>query len=294
MNKRQKKSTQWGGKWTQEKLDIFEKYVNAYLTIFNKHKYFETIYFDAFAGSGKRNNKNPELINQLEIEVFEENLYKGAAERVVSMDKKFNYYYFIEKDSKSLKELKDKIFKDYSKKGNEKLEFRSEDCNVQIHRLAQAMKNDNKLVALIFLDPFGMQINRESIQSLKDTKSDVWILLPTGVIINRLLEKNAELRNIKKLESFFGMKEQNIRNEFYKTEITPTLFGEEMNIVTKVKNPIKKIAKLYIKNMKNIWKYVSENPLVLKNNSGTPIFHFVFASNNEHARKIAQQIIDSK
>ena len=26
---------QWGGKWTEEKLDAFEKYVNAYLTIMN-------------------------------------------------------------------------------------------------------------------------------------------------------------------------------------------------------------------------------------------------------------------
>ena len=25
----------WGGQWTEEKLDAFEKYVNAYLTIMN-------------------------------------------------------------------------------------------------------------------------------------------------------------------------------------------------------------------------------------------------------------------
>lgn len=28
----------WGGPWTEEKLDAFEKYVNAYLTIMNKYR----------------------------------------------------------------------------------------------------------------------------------------------------------------------------------------------------------------------------------------------------------------
>jgi hypothetical protein len=43
--------------------------------------------------------------------------------------------------------------------------------------------------------------------------------------------------------------------------------------------------------MKTIWKYVTEEPLVLRNRNGVPIFHFVFASNNVHAVKIAKQII---
>ncbi len=48
-------SSEWGGRWTEEKLDAFEKYVNAYLTIMNsyKEKYdWKLIYFDGFAGSG--------------------------------------------------------------------------------------------------------------------------------------------------------------------------------------------------------------------------------------------------
>lgn len=28
----------WGGSWTEEKLEAFEKYVNAYLTIMNKYR----------------------------------------------------------------------------------------------------------------------------------------------------------------------------------------------------------------------------------------------------------------
>jgi hypothetical protein len=47
----------WGGKWTESKLDTFIDYVKAYLTILNsvKNKYdWKTIYFDGFAGGIKR------------------------------------------------------------------------------------------------------------------------------------------------------------------------------------------------------------------------------------------------
>jgi hypothetical protein len=40
-----------------------------------------------------------------------------------------------------------------------------------------------------------MQINWESIASLKDTRTDIWILIPTGVIVNRLLDKSGELKH---------------------------------------------------------------------------------------------------
>jgi hypothetical protein len=49
----------FGGVWTQEKIEIFMKYVPAYLTIMNAQmrdklyaKNWKLIYFDGFAGSG--------------------------------------------------------------------------------------------------------------------------------------------------------------------------------------------------------------------------------------------------
>ena len=45
-------SSPWGGAWTEEKLNAFEKYVNAYLTIMNKHRSqydWKLIYFVKYA-----------------------------------------------------------------------------------------------------------------------------------------------------------------------------------------------------------------------------------------------------
>jgi three-Cys-motif partner protein len=280
----------WGGPWTEKKLQAFSKYVSAYLTIMKKFPYWETIYFDGFAGSGSKEKEvTTELYQQLKITEEEEKIYKGAAERVLTLkdDLAFNYYYFIDKKEESLTKLKGKL-KDIKGK---KIEFRTGDANKWIKELAKALKTKG-YAALVFLDPFGMQIDWSSIEELKGTRSDVWILVPTGVIVNRLLDKAAELKYIDKLESFFGLTEKEIKAIFYKQEVKNTLFGKEETI-SKIAKPIEKIAKIYASRMKTIWKYVTEEPLVLKNRNGVPIFHFVFASNNQNALKIAKQIIQN-
>jgi three-Cys-motif partner protein len=155
------------------------------------------------------------------------------------------------------------------------------------------MKNKPKdYASLVFLDPFGMQINWDSIAQLSGTRTDIWILVPTGVIVNRLLNKNGDLKHSVKLQSFFGLSEDEIRDYFYKEQKLNTLFGEE-KLVTKISKPIEKISELYIKQLKTIWSEVTEKPLRLENNRGVPIFHFVFASNNKVAVKIAKEIITS-
>ena len=48
---------QFGGSWTEEKLDRIRKYLAAYTTIFTQNSRaatYRTIYVDAFAGTGYR------------------------------------------------------------------------------------------------------------------------------------------------------------------------------------------------------------------------------------------------
>lgn len=288
-------SNEWGGTWTQKKLQAFSKYVWAYLAIMKKYNYWQTIYFDGFAGSGTRNKETKtELYKQLRLTENDENLYKGAAELILntSIEHQFDFYYFIDLNESSLKKLVVTLQKLDAAK-NKKLVFKPGDSNQWIKELATAMKtHPNKYASLILLDPFGMQINWESIAALKYTRSDVWILVPTGVIVNRLLDKAGKLTHLDKLQSFFGLNEEEIRSRFYKKENKQTLFGEQ-EVVEKVSRPIELIAEIYIDRLKTIWKEVTEKPLVLKNSMNTLIFHFVFASNNKKAVKIAKDIIKS-
>jgi three-Cys-motif partner protein len=284
----------WGGPWTEKKLEAFSKYVWSYLTILKQRPQWKTIYFDGFAGSGDRKNLNPEtedLYKQLKLTVEEESVYKGAAERVLTLDEGllFNFYYFVESSQQSLDKLKAKLEMLPNAKKT-RLDFKLGDCNKWLGKLATALQNPN-YAALVLLDPFGMQINWSSIEGLKGTRSDVWILVPTGVIINRLLYRNGQLEHLEKLQFFFGLTETEIKGEFYKTETKLNLFGEQDEVVTKVVKPIEHIMNLYIRQLKTVWKYVTEKPLRLDNTKGRPLFHLVFASNNATALRIAEHII---
>ena len=295
-------SDSWGGRWTEEKLDAFEKYVNAYLTIMNSYreKYdWKLIYFDGFAGSGTRNENDVQPVSELLLDLFNDecldedelNTYKGAAERVLGIEQRgFDWYVFVDKSMESSQQLEKRLEKFKSQRN---LVFRTSDANEQISLLANAMKKDNSLAALVLLDPFGMQVDWKSIELLKGTRTDLWILIPTGVIVNRLLDRKGELTHIEKLTSFFGKDENFLRDYFYKKRTVETLFGET-EIVEKVKQPIEKIAKLYIEQLGKIYKHFTDKPLVLCNSRHTPIFHFACASNNPTAIKIAKQIINKK
>lgn len=296
----------WGGRWTEEKLDAFEKYVKAYLTIMNAYRDangWMLLYFDGFAGSGTRSQEEEVLEMQEALDLFgrevtseDFNVYQGAAERVVKIEsdniRSFDHYYFVDKNEENCYALQEKLAS-YETIG--KKHYLPKDANEAVKMLASTLHNYNNCKALAFLDPFGMQIDWASIASLKALSVDLWILVPTGVIINRLLERKVDqqrgLAHAEKLEAFFGMSEAEIKAFFYTEKQVPTLFGDDETVITKAENSIRKIAQLYVERLKSIFPYVTEDPMVLYNNHNVPIFHLVFAAKNKTAMKIAQDII---
>lgn len=263
------------------------------------------LYFDGFAGSGTRNSEEDALeIRQAEtlfgqhLTTDELNLYQGAAERVVRIEgdgiRSFDYYYFVDINEANCNALKEKLSA-YQTTG--KRHHLHLDANEAVQRLAGTLRNYSNCKALAFLDPFGMQINWSSIKALKDLSVDLWILVPTGVIINRLLKRKISslegLPHADRLTGFFGMTEEDIRSYFYTEKHEPTLFDIEP-VITKEENAIRKIAQLYVDRLKSIFPYVTSEPMVLYNSNNVPIYHLVFAAKNGTAMKIAQDIIDKK
>jgi three-Cys-motif partner protein len=258
----------WGRSWTEQKLD-------------------------AFAGSGKRAfpNKEEQTFPLFDITPEEENIYQGAAERVIRIKQRgFDHYYFIENDNASRNELEN-ILSSVKKEKKLDLHFCDGDANEYIYNLADTMKKNKKFCSLTLLDPFGMQVNWDSIVQLKDTRTDLWILIPSGIIINRLLDKNGKLKNIDKLVAFFGLSEHEIREYFYEQDNNPHGLFDVDNEIQKTSMPIQKISELYIQQLKTIFKKVTPKPLEMKNSRNVPLFHFAFASNNPTALKIANDII---
>jgi len=295
----------WGGNWTEQKLDCFESYVRAYLTIMNvyRDKYnWKLIYFDGFAGCGSRTEDDSqkevdsifELYGEEVVEKQELSVYQGAAERVVRLEEQmrgFDFYYFIDLFEENCTKLELKLA-EYPTKGYK--QFRPGDANEQTRQLAAALNRDTHFKSLALLDPFGMQLDWSVIEAISGKSVDLWILVPSGMVINRLLKRNGELMHPEKLVKFFGLSEKQIKDWFYVHKEEPTLFGEMEDKIVKRSRPIELIAELFVERLGELFPYVTPKPLVMRNKNNVPIFHFICASFNQTAVKIAQQIIDKR
>jgi three-Cys-motif partner protein len=269
---------QFGGNWTEAKMEIVVDYAKAYLIIMNKQSWVKTLYFDGFAGSGSIGSKE------------NEDAVKGTALRVLEIDKPrpFDIYYFVEKDEKNKLSLEAKIEKEHFGKNTHVVQ---EDCNIKLIAMANYLKRNKQFRALAFIDPYGMSVNWASIEGLKGLGIDLWILVPTGVGVNRLLVKDMNISEawLKRLEYFLGISRQTIIDHFYKVNSTHTLFGEE-TYISKEKDVVQKIGELYAMKLKSVFKYVSES-FVMRNSTNSIMYHFMMATNNKAALDIANDVI---
>lgn len=275
----------FGGDWTELKIEILVEYAQAYLSIMNKYadKYdWKLLYFDGFAGSGfikKGNDENQKIII-------------GAAKRILDIEKPrpFDLYYFVEKETENAEELIEKVIKNYEDKI---IKVATTDCNEKLKSMATFLKSDRgkKHRVLAYIDPCGMQVNWESLKVLKDLNVDAWILVPTGMGVNRLLKRNGQISDswLERLEVFLGMEKKDIIQYFYNKKVVQTLFGDEV-VTNKEQKAIERSAELYETRLKEIFKFVT-NPYILKNKSNSTMFHFYMVSNNRAAQRIGNDII---
>jgi three-Cys-motif partner protein len=118
----------------------------------------------------------------------------------------------------------------------------------------------------------------------------MWLLFPLGMSINRMLRKDGKIPKswVDKLDQFFGTHDWEDR--FYKQEIEPTLFGDELKNVKDCN--FETIRSYFIERLKTIFPWVAENSLTLCNSRNIPLFLLCFAAGNEKGGKIAKKIAE--
>ena len=207
----------FGGDWTKIKIEILVEYAKAYLNIMKDRKFFKLMYFDGFAGSGF-------IVKDKKVDI---DITVGAARRIIeiSVPRPFDSYYFVEKDPKNFALLEENTKNAFPDKT---IYTKCDDCNKKIIDLANFLRDPkNKNVrTLAYVDPCGMQVEWRSIESLRGLPLDMWILVPTGLGVNRLLKKNGQISDawLEKLEIFLGLSREEIEKRFYKK--TATLFED--------------------------------------------------------------------
>lgn len=172
----------FGGGWTEVKLDKVSRYLAEYVKVM-KNRSFTTMYVDAFAGTGFM-----KPIKQHAGLFFEEQetVPAGSARLALDVNPPFSRYVFIEKDRKRHQRLLDLA----KAKPGLRIDFMQGDANDKICELCGAT-NWRNTRAVVFLDPFGMQVEWRTIEALGRTRAvDLWYLVPTAIGMARLMPRN--------------------------------------------------------------------------------------------------------
>lgn len=283
----------FGGDWTEKKLNLLGEYLKSYTTAL-KNKSFSLTYIDAFAGTGYREVPTKEsdtylLFDGPDLEKAIE-FHDGSVKKALQTNPSFHDYIFIEMDPTRHYELL-KVKNDFPEKAG-RIKIVSEDCNIFLQSFCKKENWSNQR-AVAFLDPNGMQVDWSTMEAIADTKAiDVWVLFPLGMAVNRLLRRDGRIPESwkKRLNRIFGTEEW--YDYFYKPKEKKDMFGQEI-VIEKTAN-IDKIAEFYCKRLKEIFPGVANNPKILLNAKGSPLFLFCFAMSNpsSKARELALRLAE--
>jgi three-Cys-motif partner protein len=278
----------FGGRtWTQDKLDRVRKYLAAYSTIMKKRP-FRYAYIDGFAGTGYHELKTDEsecgsLFAELEEPAVAEFL-DGSARMALQVEPRFHRYIFIEKSRKKTAEL-EKLRDQFPDKAADIIIEKAE-ANAYLQKLCAKPWKDRR--AVLFIDPFGMQLSWETLDAIAKTQAiDTWILIPVSAV-NRLLKRDGDIPPSwrRRLDTMFG--ETAWFDVFFPEQRLP-LLDEDATIRRKVADP-ELIGKYFNQRLESIFAGVAPNPYTLKNTQGAPLFLLCFAAANPHAVKPALRI----
>ena len=282
---------QFGRDWTDRKLSCLKKYLEAYNQAL-KNQHFYRVYIDAFAGSGFRINKDFQYFEKQEI--LDMNSYSvGSAKISLDIEPGFNEYFFIEKEQHNIRGLIDLRGKYPSKK----IKIIEGDANNEVKKICRSIKWKNKR-GVGFLDPFGMQVEWNTLEDIAETESlDCWVLVPIGVAINRLLTIDKEPPESWQISITKVLGTEDWKSVFYKKDPQLSLFPEKYkNRVIKVAS-FNKIGQFFLKRMNEIFPGVINKPFYLYNSKNNPLYALCFGVSNPSkkaqvlALKLATEII---
>jgi three-Cys-motif partner protein len=262
----------FGGGWTEQKLRILDHYLGAYCTIFQvnpRAKHFDTIYVDAFAGSGliERRKTSPdrgELFADLaEREAVE--FVRGSASRALRHP--FTRYVFIEKAATRIHEL-EKLRANSPHKRHIFIE--KGDANA--HIVSFVTSTDwKKCRAVVFLDPYGMQVDWTTIEKLAKTKAvDLGLLFPLGQAVMRLLRKEGEPPPHwqEALDRIFGT--HGWHSRFYAVQQERDFFDNDIISTHRVAD-WRTVGAFMIERLETAFYRVAPSPGVLLNSRNVPL-----------------------
>jgi len=178
----------FGSGHTDQKLQTVEKYLRAFTTALKKQS-FELLYVDVCAGSGASTPRGGSSQSAL-IEIDE--IVVGSAIRALGVAPLFDRYIFNDLKRQNVRSLNQIVRNDFSHLADRVI-LTNVDANDALVDLCRRT-NWRSSRAVVFLDPFGLQIKFSTLEALAATKAvDVWYLVPVFAMSRQVRNDGAVL-----------------------------------------------------------------------------------------------------
>lgn len=259
------------------------------------------IYVDAFAGPGIHQVRGTEQVSFSEQQMLfneaasysrdteEQKTFLAGSPRVaLELDVPFSHYVFVEKREDRIASL-EALKSEFS--STRSIAIRKGDCNTYLReKLVENPRIDwNKYRALVFLDPFGMQVPWSTLEGLAQTKAvEVFLNFPVGMAIQRLLVRDPNSikpTQRKRLDDYFGS--QDWYNVIY-AKGQRGLFGDTPD--EKVQKSGEALVRWYQKRLGGAFGHVSKASLIRNTKKGH-LYYLMLATPNATGRRIADYIL---
>lgn len=216
---------EFGSGHTEAKLATVEKYLKAFTTALAGK--FTLVYVDAFAGSGASTPKT----NKLQIRLIEtDDIIDGSTRRALRIAPSFDRFIFIEKLGRNLKSLQG-LKEEFPTQEN-RIEILPGDANEELQKFAIKLDKRNAR-AVVFIDPFGLSLDWETIAALGRTERvDLWYLVPAGGMSRQVKLDGTELEGAQLLDKVLGSPEW--RGRIIANTVTTDLFGDPVSSTSKI------------------------------------------------------------
>lgn len=289
---------QFGGDWTTDKLERVREYLTQYAKIFTanrKARHYTTTYVDAFAGTGHRVDTHVggragsglfgEAIDE-DVESFKE----GSALMALRVEPPFRRYVFIEHKPERVADLE--RLRTGVSASNANIDIVCAEANGFLLEWCETTDWQTHR-AVVFLDPYGMQVDWATVEAIARTKAvDLWYLFPLSAV-NRLLTRadSPPTAWADRLTRTLGTADW--REQFYAASESQTLFGPEL--IEQRDADFGRISEFFVRLLRAVFAGVADKPLVLRNSRNSPLYLLCFAAGNERgaptAVKIARHIL---
>jgi three-Cys-motif partner protein len=288
------------GPWAQDKLDRLRRYLAAYTTILSAPRQQRWcrgfVYVDAFAGAGRavirRERSTGDTATATELFELDPagaqdalRVIDGSPRVALSTQPPFTHYVFIERDpgrAAHLQALAQEL-------GNsQRVRVAQEDCNAYLlDRMVQHPRVDWRYWrAVVFLDPFGMQVPWSTIEGLGSTGAiEVFINFPMGMAIQRLLKRSGELSpGVRaKLDAYFGTTD-------WHAQAFRTIEGLFGNMEEKAEDAGDRLVTWHRDRLAGAFGHVSA-PHLVRNSRGGHLYYLIHAGPNATGARIASYVL---